>query len=166
MDRRIRIGLGGIAALMAGGFLLCSTGCRSTRSEVPAGKPYQTTGGAPRRSASVRNHIPPQANGMSNLYGNRGPGAMAQDGMSPSAGQGATVYGTPTPGTSLRLAHGESIRTAGHLGNGRFGTRRDRPAHQLVAQRPAPGLSGPGQGPEQHVDRFPGATAAQAAAYP
>jgi hypothetical protein len=118
MDRRIRMSMGGVAALMAGGLLLCSTGCRSTRSEVPAGKPYQTNGGAPPTVGFSQEPHPTTANGMGNLYGNRGPGAMAQDGMASSGGQGATVYGTPTPGTSLGLPTANQFGPPGTSGTG------------------------------------------------
>ena len=151
MDRRIRMGLGGVAALMAGGLLLCSTGCRSTRSEVPAGKPYQTTGSAP--DGWLQSGTPSQ-------HGQRD-GQPLREPRPWRNGPGRNVSLWRTGGNGLRhahprdesrLAHGESIRTAGHLGNGRIGSRRDRAAHKLVAQRPAPSLSGPGQGPGQHVD--------------
>lgn len=101
MDRRIRNGLSGAAALLAGGLLLCSTGCRSTKSEVPAGKPYQTTGAPPPSVGFSQEPHPSTAAGMAGLYNNQGPGAGVQDGKYPTGNSSATVYGTPTPGTSL-----------------------------------------------------------------
>ena len=119
MDRRIRIGLGGIAALLAGGVLLCSAGCRSTRSEVPAGKPYQTTGAAPRRSASVRSRIPATANGMSRPLRQPRPrcnGPGRHD--SRLAGQAGNGLRHAHPRNESRLAHGESVGPPGTSGTG------------------------------------------------
>jgi hypothetical protein len=118
MDRQIRMGLGGAAALLAGGVLLCTEGCRSTRSEVPAGKPYQTTGAAPPTVGFSQEPRPSTASGMAGLYGNRGPGALVQDGRMPAAGQGATLYGTPTPGTSLGLPTANQYGPPGTAGTG------------------------------------------------
>ena len=103
-------------------------------------------GSAPTVGFSQEPH-PSTANGMGNLYGNRGPGSMAQDGMASSGGQGGDGLRHAHPRNEPRLAHGESIRTAGHLGNGRIGTRRDRavtnsllgaqpPASQVLAKDP------------------------------
>jgi hypothetical protein len=117
MDRRIRLGLGGTAALLAGGALLFSTGCRSTRSEVPAGKPYQTTGAAPSVGFSQEAR-PGTGAGMPGLYNNTGPGGLSQDGGNPAGGPSATVFGTPTPGTSVGLPTANRYGPPGTSGTG------------------------------------------------
>lgn len=99
MDRPSRVLLAGRLALMAGGVLLCAEGCRSTRSEVPPGKPYQTTGGAPPSVGFSSEPHPNPATGMAGLHGNMAPGSLVQDGRGPSAPSGDMVYGTPTQGT-------------------------------------------------------------------
>ncbi len=77
--------------------MLSGAGCRATKSEVPAGKPYQTMGGAPPSVGFSSEPHPASNAGLSNLYANRGPSSAAQDGS--PASQRDTMYGTPTPGT-------------------------------------------------------------------
>ncbi|WP_210420455.1 hypothetical protein [Aquisphaera giovannonii] len=67
------------------------------KSEVPAGKPYQTMGGAPPTVGFSSESHPASNAGMSNLYGDRGPGSGSLDGP-PSSRQDA-AFGTPTPGS-------------------------------------------------------------------
>lgn len=78
---------------------LGSAGCRSTRSEVPPGKPYQTTGGAPPSVGFSNEPHPSTAAGMAALYGNGGPGALSRDGKGTASGDDLT-FGTPTSGSS------------------------------------------------------------------
>jgi hypothetical protein len=157
MDWRIRKGLGGIAALLAGAVLLCSAGCRSTHSEVPSGRPYQTTGAPPPTVGFSQDPRPSTASGMAGLYGNRGPGALTQDGRIPAGGQGATVYGTPTPGTSLGLPTANQYGppgTAGTGGTSPGGTapittsllNAQPPVSQVLARDPGPSSASPGNG--------------------
>lgn len=118
MDRRIRRVLSGIIALLAGGVVLCSSGCRSPHSEVPAGKPYQTMGGAPPSVGFSQGPRPDAGAGMGGLYNNTGPGGLIQDNGNPAAGQNATVYGTPTPGTSLGMPTANRYGPPGTAGTG------------------------------------------------
>ena len=76
---------------------LGSAGCRSTRSEVPPGKPYQTTGGAPPSVGFSTEPHPSTATGMAALYGNKGPGALVGDGRGASNPGDDMTYGTPAP---------------------------------------------------------------------
>jgi hypothetical protein len=77
-----------------------SAGCRSTRSEVPPGKPYQTTSGAPPSVGFSNEPHPNTATGMAALYGNKGPGALlGGDRGSTTPGDNVT-YGMPAPGMS------------------------------------------------------------------
>jgi hypothetical protein len=78
------------------GLVLVSSGCRSTKSEVPPGKPYQTTGGEPPSIGFSAEPHPGVANGMIGLYGNRGPGAQSDDLMSSRGNSGDVTFGTPT----------------------------------------------------------------------
>jgi hypothetical protein len=78
---------------------LGSAGCRSTRSEVPPGKPYQTTGGGPPTVGFSNEPHPSTATGMAGLYGNKGPGALIGDGRGSSTPGEDVTYGTPAPGT-------------------------------------------------------------------
>jgi hypothetical protein len=100
MEGRDRVRLAGSVALLAGGILLASAGCRSTRSEVPPGKPYQTTGGTPPTVGFSQEPRPSTATGMAGLFGNRAPGALVPDGRGSSGGMADVQYGTPTPGSA------------------------------------------------------------------
>ena len=84
--------------LLAAGFLLCTQGCRSTKSEVPPGKPYQTSGTPPTVGFSTEPH-PSTASGLAGLYGNKGPGDHVSDGRNPAPGSDL-VYGTPPPASA------------------------------------------------------------------
>jgi hypothetical protein len=98
MDRPNRILVAGRLALAAGVVLCCTQGCRSTRSDVPAGKPYQTTGGAPPTVGFSNEPHPNVGTGLASLYGNKAPGSQVQDGRGSSSTTGDVVYGTPTQG--------------------------------------------------------------------
>ena len=99
MERPERIRLAGQLALLAGGLLLCTQGCRSTKSEVPAGKPYQTSGTPPTVGFSKEPN-PTTAAGLNGLYGNKGPGALVSDGRGTPSSSGDVVYGTPSPSSA------------------------------------------------------------------
>ncbi len=79
-------------------FFCCAQGCRSTHSEVPPGKPYQTTGGPPSSVGFSNEPHPSLATGMASLYGNKAPGSMTQDGRGDSSNPGGLMLGTPTQG--------------------------------------------------------------------
>jgi hypothetical protein len=97
MDRPSCVFSTRILALLIG-VQLGLSGCRSTRSEVPPGKPYQTTGGMqPTVGFSSEPH-PSTASGMAGLYGNKAPGSFVQDVQSRSAPSGDVTYGTPNTG--------------------------------------------------------------------
>jgi hypothetical protein len=78
---------------------LFSAGCKSTKSEVPPGKPYQTTGTPPSVGFSSDAH-PSTAGGMAGLYGNKGPGSFAQDVQNSAAPSRDITYGMPAPGAT------------------------------------------------------------------
>jgi hypothetical protein len=97
MDRLTRIVAGGCLAAVLG-ILIPSSGCRSMRNDVPPGKPYSTTGGAPpvgfnsdaRANTGVGGGLYP--NGLT-------PGSPSPTGNPALAGSGrAPQYGTPGPG--------------------------------------------------------------------
>jgi len=98
MDRLNRSLLAGRIAMAAAVALGCSQGCRSTHSEVPAGKPYQTTGAAPPSVGFSNEPHPNVATGLASLYGNKAPGSQVQDGRGNSSAPGDLVLGTPTQG--------------------------------------------------------------------
>ncbi len=97
MDRLIHRIMAGTTGLVTVVGLCCAEGCRSPHSEVPPGKPYQTTGGAPPVGFNMDPH-PSVASGMASLYGNNGPGGMLPDGQSGPANPTDMVLGTPTQG--------------------------------------------------------------------
>lgn len=88
--------------LMSAGLLATaalSSGCRSTRSEVPPGKPYARTGEQPPAVGFSTQPHPADAGGM-NPVANIGPGGMTDDRLA-GGGGGQTaepLYGTPTAG--------------------------------------------------------------------
>lgn len=86
--------------LIAAGLLLANGGCRSTRSEVPPGKPYQTTGTPPTIGFSNEPH-PGAAMGMAGLSTNTGPGDQTPDGRGSLNANSNMVYGTPPQSTRL-----------------------------------------------------------------
>jgi hypothetical protein len=101
------------AVLVAG-----SSGCRSTRSEVPPGKPYQTIGNPPTVGFSSDPHQN-AAQGMAGLYGNRGPGGLVPDGKGSTGQTGDIVLGTPTQGSSgLGLPSDHRYSAPGTSGSG------------------------------------------------
>ncbi|MDG3003487.1 hypothetical protein [Paludisphaera mucosa] len=79
--------------------LLASIGCRSTKSEVPAGKPYARTGDQPSSVGFSSAPHPAPANTPSTAY-NLGPGASADDQLARARNK-APVYGTPTAGENV-----------------------------------------------------------------
>lgn len=87
------------ARRLGGGLLLltltASLGCRSTKSEVPPGRPYARTGAQPPSVGFSSEPHPAVANGASTSY-NIGPGAADDDPLASRAKR--SVYGTPTPG--------------------------------------------------------------------
>jgi len=98
MDRLNRSPLVGRMAMAAAVAFCCSQGCRNTHSEVPAGKPYQTTGGAPPTVGFSNEPHPSVATGPASLYSNIGPGSQVQDGRGDSSNPGGLMLGTPTQG--------------------------------------------------------------------
>ena len=78
---------------------LMPAGCKSTKSEVPPGRPYQTTGAPPPVGFSSDAH-PSTAGGMAGLYGNKGPGSFAQDVQNSTAPSRDITYGMPAPGAT------------------------------------------------------------------
>lgn len=90
-----RLLVGGVLALSLVAFL----GCRSTKSEVPPGRPYARTGAQPPSVGFSSEPHPAIANETPNSY-NIGPGASADDrlaGVKPKP----PVYGTPTAGEKI-----------------------------------------------------------------
>jgi hypothetical protein len=98
MDRLDRVVFASRQTLLAGVFLSLAMGCRSTRSEVPPGKPYQTTGGMPPTVGFSSEPHQGAAKGLGGLYGNKGPGGLIPDGRGSQASGNDIVLGTPTPG--------------------------------------------------------------------
>jgi hypothetical protein len=101
MDRLVRIlAGGGLAGALA--LVVCVSGCRSMRSEVPPGKPYPTHGGTP---PTVGFSSDPRANPSASA-GQWSPGTSMTPGNSvPDGGTGLTTgsqpqFGTPTPNSS------------------------------------------------------------------
>ncbi len=97
MDRLNRSLLAGSMAMAAAVAFGCFQGCRSTHSEVPPGKPYQTTGGSPPTVGFSNDPHPSLARGPASLY-NIGPGSQVQDGRGDSSNAGGLMLGTPTQG--------------------------------------------------------------------
>ncbi|HKM53582.1 MAG TPA: hypothetical protein VJY33_09225 [Isosphaeraceae bacterium] len=94
MDRPARALSVGSMTLAIGLLLFCASGCRSTQSEVPPGKPYQTTGAAP-SEIGLNSEPRPNPLGMSGLYGNRGPASPIQDGRGYDPSVSNVTYGVP-----------------------------------------------------------------------
>ena len=100
MDRPARAHVLRSMSLSTGLALLsASLGCRSTQSEVPPGKPYQTTGAAP-SGIGLNSEPRPNPLGMSGLYGNRGPAALTQDGRGYDPSVSNVTYGVPVNETN------------------------------------------------------------------
>jgi hypothetical protein len=100
MDRLCRV-LAGASLALALGALGCACGCRSMRSEVPAGKPYSTTGGPP---PTVGFNSSPRSNPAygGGQWGNAPttPGSSTPDGNTALSGSSsAAQLGTPSPNT-------------------------------------------------------------------
>jgi hypothetical protein len=101
MDRLCRVLASG-SLVLALGALGCACGCRSMRSEVPAGKPYSTTGGAP---PSVGFNSGPRSNPAygAGQWGSAPmtPGSSVPDGNTAlSGGSSPAQLGTPAPNSS------------------------------------------------------------------
>jgi hypothetical protein len=95
MDRHSRVLAGGCFAVMMG-LVVAAGGCRSTRNDVPPGRPYSTTGGGP---PPVGFNSDPHPNTSVGVYGN----PLIQGSQSPDTPSGAgstTQFGIPGPGTS------------------------------------------------------------------
>ena len=97
MDRPCLIVSARRLSLLLALVVIGSTGCRSTRSEVPPGKPYQTTSGAPPTVGFSNEPHPSTATGMAALYGNKGPGALTGDGKGSTNPGDDLILGTPGP---------------------------------------------------------------------
>jgi hypothetical protein len=101
MDRLYRVLASG-SLVLALGALGCACGCRSMRSEVPAGKPYSTTGSTPPAvgfSSSPRGN--PAYGGGQWGTAPTAPGSSAPDGQTALSGSNsATTLGTPGPNSS------------------------------------------------------------------
>ena len=146
MDRLNRSLLAGGMALASAVAFCCSQGCRSTHSEVPAGKPYQTTGGAPPSVGFSNEPHPNLATGIASLYGNKAPGSQAQDGRGDSSNPGSLMLGTPTQGPATLGAPTDNLYgppgTAGMGGSVSSGSsslgnallKTIPPASQMVAK--------------------------------
>jgi hypothetical protein len=108
MERRGRVLTGGTLVAVLG-MILTTSGCRSTRSEVPPGKPYSTVGGPSDLNFNSAPHPNNAVNG--GLYSGGMPGAPGQssvpgptglpgmDGSSPGSGSTGAL-GTPAPATT------------------------------------------------------------------
>jgi hypothetical protein len=94
MDRPACAHVVGSMTLASGLMLLGALGCRSTQSEVPPGKPYQTTGAAP-SGIGLNSEPRPNPLGMSGLYGNRGPASLTDDGRGYDPSLSNVTYGVP-----------------------------------------------------------------------
>ncbi len=105
MDRLCRVLASGCLALALGA-IGCACGCRSMRSEVPAGKPYSTTGGMPGGAPpTVGFNSSPRSNpaygGGQWANGPTTPGSSVPDGNTALSGAGsAPALGTPAPNSS------------------------------------------------------------------
>jgi hypothetical protein len=107
MDRLRRVLTGGTLVIVCG-TVIAASGCRSTRNEVPLGKPYSTTGGAPPTIGFNSDPHPNAAIGAG-MYPNTTPGqpGMTAPGAPPSmggpdatyssGGSSANQFGTPPP---------------------------------------------------------------------
>jgi hypothetical protein len=104
MDRLVRILAGGSLAAVVG-LVVCASGCRSMRSEVPQGKPYPTNGGSPPTVGFGSDPRPnPAANaGQWSQGTSMTPGTSVPDGGNAlNLGSGAQTpqFGTPTPNSA------------------------------------------------------------------
>jgi hypothetical protein len=138
MDRRNIMQAIARVAMISGVLVPAAAGCRSTRSEVPAGRPYQTVGSPPTVGFSSDPHQN-AAQGMAGLYGNRGAGGLIPDGKGSPGQPGDLVLGTPTngsPGLALPSDHRYSAPgTSGSSGADSLGNsllKTIPPATQIV----------------------------------
>jgi hypothetical protein len=112
MDRRLSHGLAFGFAALGLGILVVAPGCRSTRSEVPPGKPYSTTGATP-GSVGFNSDPRTSASNGGGIYGNNplapgqnsnalgvGSASAPMGGMSGSS-SATSEYGTPAPTQGL-----------------------------------------------------------------
>jgi hypothetical protein len=96
MERPSRVLPGGCLALMFA-VMVSGPGCRSTRNDVPPGKPYSTTGGSP---PTVGFNSDPHPNTAVGVYGNPLiPGSGSPD-SGPSGAGSPTQFGIPAPGAN------------------------------------------------------------------
>ncbi|OJW24634.1 MAG: hypothetical protein BGO49_06215 [Planctomycetales bacterium 71-10] len=75
-----------------------SSGCRSTKSEVPPGRPYARTGEPPVVGFSSDPH-PAPGNAAGGIDYNVGPGASGDDKV--ARAKAASTFGTPTAGEKV-----------------------------------------------------------------
>jgi hypothetical protein len=78
--------------------VVLSSGCRSTRSEVPPGKPYARTGDEPPAVGFSSQPHPANAGGMPGPI-NIGPGGMNEGRVAGTGNSSQPTFGTPTPGS-------------------------------------------------------------------
>jgi hypothetical protein len=115
MDRLGRI-LSGASLAVALGLVISAAGCRSMRSEVPAGKPYSTNGGTP---PTVGFSSDPRSNPAASA-GQWGGGApmtpgnsVPDGGTSLSGASSLPQSGTPMPNSTSSYGTPGSYRYGG-----------------------------------------------------
>jgi hypothetical protein len=102
MDRLSRALAGGSLAVVLG-TLISAAGCRSMRNDVPPGKPYSTTGGAP-PTVGFSSDARANTGVGGGLYpGGSTPGSPAASGNPAMAGSGGAPAQYGIPGTSPGL---------------------------------------------------------------
>jgi hypothetical protein len=126
MDRRLNriLALGSLALGL--GVTMIAPGCRSTRSEVPPGKPYSTTGTTP---GSVGFNSDPRTASAANgggTYGNSPiAGAAGQDPNALGGGSPTSPMGGMSGSSSAPVQYGTPAPTQGLYGaptSNRYGT--------------------------------------------
>lgn len=101
MERPLAFGSRRVFGGMILASVVLSAGCRSTRSEVPAAKPYARTGDQ-LPAVGFSSQPRPAAAGPALGGLNVGPGGMVDDQLA-GAASSASVYGTPTAGDKLAM---------------------------------------------------------------
>ena len=147
MERPVRIRLAAQLALLAGGLLVCTQGCRSTKSEVPAGKPYQTSGTPPTVGFSTEPH-PNTATGMAWALREQGPRRAGVGWSRPVIFQWR--HGLRNAAARVRepwCAHEQPLRTARNGRERQLHRERPGSTRGFPVEDDGPGVAGPGQGP-------------------